>query len=118
MMLFLRYQVEDYALKEKWGSAEALDAEFERREADKKRRKDVKFKQKLLELKKKTRTEAFRRNTKAGIAASGGKASKFGDQVGGPGKHVHEWGRAIEKEDGIGVKKCLTCDMEVEELSF
>jgi len=118
MMLFLRYQVEEYAFGEKWGSAEALDAEFERREADKKRRKEAKFKEKLLELKKKTRTDAFRRNTKAGIAANGGQATRFGDTVGGGGKHVHEWGRTVENEDGQTVKKCLSCSMEVEELEF
>lgn len=32
---------------EKWGSPEALDAEFERREAEKKERKERKFKAKL-----------------------------------------------------------------------
>lgn len=53
MMLFLRYQVEDYAFNTKWGSPEALDAEFEKREADKKKRKEEKFKSKLKELKKK-----------------------------------------------------------------
>ncbi len=100
MMLFLRYQIEDYALNEKWGSAEALDAEFERREGGKKKRKEAKFKEKLLELKKKTRTDAFRRNTKAGIAAAGGRATQFGDAVGSGGKHTHEWGRAVENEDG------------------
>ena len=74
MMLFLRCQVEEYAIGTKWGSAEALDAEFERREADKKRRKEAKFQEKLLDLKRKTRTDAFRRQTKAGmgILGSGG----------------------------------------------
>jgi DNA-repair protein complementing XP-A cells len=114
MMLFLRYQVEDYAFKEKWGSSEALDAEFEKREADKKRRKEAKFKEKLLDLKKKTRTEAFRRQ-----AAGGGRTGpmRFGDAVGG-GKHVHEWGRTVETEEGMTVKKCIGCGMEVEELEL
>jgi DNA-repair protein complementing XP-A cells len=124
MMLFLRYQVEDYALKHKWGSAEALDAEFERREADKKRRKEAKFKEKLLDLKRKTRTDAFRRsNAKAGTSAAAagglGKAAKFGDAVGSAGgKHVHDWGRSVENEEGMTVKTCLTCGMEVEELEL
>ncbi|KAL2116277.1 hypothetical protein VTJ04DRAFT_8444 [Mycothermus thermophilus] len=117
MMLFLRYQVEDYAFNHKWGSPEALDAEFERREADKKRRKEAKFKEKLLDLKRKTRTEAFRRNN-AKAAASGNKATKFGDTIGGSGKHVHEWGRTVENADGMTVKTCLTCNMEVEELEL
>ncbi|KAK3684152.1 XPA protein C-terminus-domain-containing protein [Podospora appendiculata] len=119
MMLFLRYQVEEYAFGQKWGSAEALDAEFERRETDKKRRKEAKFKEKLLDLKRKTRTETFRRNTgKADGGMGGGKATKFGDTVGGGGKHVHEWGRTVENAEGLTVKTCLSCSMEVEELEF
>ncbi|KAL2166525.1 hypothetical protein VTG60DRAFT_2538 [Thermothelomyces hinnuleus] len=123
MMLFLRYQVEDYAFNHKWGSPEALDAEFERRDADKKRRKEAKFKEKLLDLKRKTRTEAFRRNntksgSSTGVLGGIGKATKFGDTVGGSGKHVHEWGRAVENAEGITVKTCVTCNMEVEELEL
>jgi DNA-repair protein complementing XP-A cells len=112
MMLFLRYQVEEYAFTTKWGSAEALDAEFEKREIEKKKRKEDKFKSKLQELKKKTRTEAFRRNLK-----NGGKGGQFGDAIGG-GKHEHEWGLAVENEDGVSVKACVECGMEVEELEF
>jgi DNA-repair protein complementing XP-A cells len=123
MMLFLRYQVEEYAFKHKWGSAEALDAEFEKREADKKRRKEAKFKEKLLDLKRKTRTDAFRRNNAKGGSSSGagggiGKAAKFGDAIGGGGKHVHEWGRTVENEAGMTVKTCVSCGMEVEELEL
>ncbi|KAF5695691.1 DNA-repair complementing XP-A cells [Fusarium denticulatum] len=79
MMLFLRCQVEEYAIKTKWGSSEALDAEYERRETQKKARKEAKFKEKLLDLKKKTRTDAFRRQ--AGNLSKSG-ASKFGDAIG------------------------------------
>ena len=110
MMLFLRCQVEEYAIKTKWGSAE----EFEKREAQKKARKEAKFKEKLLDLKKKTRTDAFRRQ--AGNLSKSG-ASKFGDTIGG-GKHVHEWGRTVENEDGMTVKTCVDCGMEVEEMEF
>lgn len=134
MMLFLRFQVEAYAFSAaKWGSAEALDAEFARREADKKKRKDAKFKEKLLDLKKRTRTDAYLRgqgrfendgNGKrgrgrgAGVGGEGRKKAKFGDVVADGGKHVHEWGRVIENEDGATVKTCTTCGMEVEELEF
>ena len=123
MMLFLRYQVEEYAFKEKWGSAEALDAEFEKRETDKKQRKEAKFKEKLLDLKRKTRTDTVRRNNAEAVARSRGvgsstRATRFGDSIGGAGKHTHEWGRAVENEDGLTVKKCLGCGMEVEELEF
>ena len=40
MQLYLRFQVEEYAFGDKkWGSAEALDAEFARRETEKRTRK-------------------------------------------------------------------------------
>ncbi|CAI4217347.1 unnamed protein product [Parascedosporium putredinis] len=78
MMLFLRYQVEEYAIQEKWGSAEALDAEFAKREEQKKKRKEAKFKERLLDLKKKTRTEAFRRQ-QSGVKGP----TKFGEALGG-----------------------------------
>ncbi|KAK7413936.1 DNA repair protein rad14 [Neonectria punicea] len=114
MMLFLRCQVEEYAIKTKWGSAEALDAEYERRETQKKARKEAKFKEKLTDLKRKTRTDAFRRQ--AGTLGKSG-ASKFGDTIGG-GRHVHEWGRTVENAEGMTVKTCVECGMEVEELEF
>ncbi|OGE56872.1 hypothetical protein PENARI_c002G00476 [Penicillium arizonense] len=100
MMLYLRYQVEEYAFSEKkWGSTEALDAEFERRENDKKRRREAKFKTKLQDLKKRTRVEAYRRNRQG---AAGGE---FGDDLGSGRKHVHQWGRSVDNpETGIGVK--------------
>lgn len=112
MMLFLRYQVEEYAFKTKWGSAEALDAEFEKRETEKKKRKEEKFKSRLRDLKKRTRTEAFRRNM-----GNGGKAGQFGDAI-GSGKHQHDWGQTVENEDGVSIKTCVECGMEVEELEF
>ncbi|RDA94665.1 hypothetical protein CP533_2476 [Ophiocordyceps camponoti-saundersi (nom. inval.)] len=114
MNLFLRFQVEEYAIKTKWGSAEALDAEYERREGQKKARKEAKFKDKLIELKRKTRTDAFRRQ--AGTLGKTG-ASKFGDAIGGQ-RHVHEWGRTVENAEGMTVKTCNECGMEVEELEF
>ncbi|KAJ5981045.1 DNA repair protein rad14 [Penicillium waksmanii] len=114
MMLYLRYQVEEYAFSsKKWGSTEALDAEFERREEDKKKRREAKFKTKLQDLKKRTRVEAYRRNRQG---ASGGQ---FGDDLASNRKHVHQWGRLVENpETGIGVKTCVDCGMEVEELEF
>lgn len=113
MMLFLRCQVEEYAVKTKWGSAEALDEEYQRRETQKKVRKEAKFKEKLIDLKRKTRTDAFRRQ-KGTLGKTG--ASKFGDSVGTGGRHIHEWGRTVENEDGMTVKTCTECGMEVEEL--
>ena len=63
-------------------------------------------------MKKKTRTEAFTRNLR-----NGGRPATFGDAVGG-WKHEHEWGVAVENEDGESVKTCLECGIEVEELVF
>jgi DNA-repair protein complementing XP-A cells len=114
MMLYLRYQVEEYAFSKKWGSAEALDEAFEKREVDKKKKKQDKFKSKLQELKRRTRVEAYRRSRQAG-----GAGGEFGDDVGRNGKHTHVWGRTVENEStGIGVKTCIECGMEVEELEF
>lgn len=112
MMLYVRYQVEDYAFSEqKWGSAEALDAEFERRKIEAKDRKEKKFKNKLNELKKRTRVDAYKR-------ARGGGGGEFGDTI-GKGKHEHEWGRSIEDpETGMQKKKCIECGMQVEEMEF
>ena len=114
MMLYLRCQVEEYAFTKKWGSAEQLDAAFEKREEEKKRRKQEKFKSKLQELKKRTRVEAYRRNR----AGGGGGGKNFGDDIGKGGKHEHTWGRPVENEDGASVKTCVECGMEVEELEF
>ncbi|KAI9730598.1 MAG: hypothetical protein M1834_008062 [Cirrosporium novae-zelandiae] len=109
MMLFLRYQVEEYAFSKKWGSADKLDEEYTRRENEKKRRKEAKFKSKLEDLKKKTRFEAYRRSRK-------GEAT---NEVGKSTRHNHQWGRAVEDaETGMSVKTCIECGMEVEELEF
>ncbi|KXL49534.1 hypothetical protein M433DRAFT_69726 [Acidomyces richmondensis BFW] len=112
MMLYLRYQVEDYAFSDrKWGSAEALDAEFERRQRETKERKEKKFRNKLNELKKRTRVDAYKR-------AKGGGGGEFGDTIGSR-RHEHEWGRAVEDpETGMSKKQCVECGMEVEELEL
>lgn len=112
MMLYLRFQVEEYAFSaRKWGSPEALDAEFERRQKEAKDRKEKKFRNKLQELKKRTRVDAYKR----GRAGGGGD---FGDTI-GKGKHEHEWGRSVEDpETGMSKKTCVECGMEVEELEL
>ena len=46
MMLYIRYQVEEFAWK-KWGGSEGLDKEWARRETQKKEKKDKKFEQQL-----------------------------------------------------------------------
>jgi DNA-repair protein complementing XP-A cells len=110
MQLFLRFQVEEYAIK-KWGSLDAMDEEFERRGLQKKKRKEDQFQSKLKVLKKNIMADKFRRNMK-----NGNKAGKFGDAIGN-GKHEHEWGIAVER-DGMSVRTCVDCGMEVEELEF
>ncbi|KAL9093297.1 MAG: hypothetical protein Q9165_004038 [Trypethelium subeluteriae] len=114
MMLFLRCQVEEYAFSDKkWGSAEALDIEFARRQDEMKKRKEKKFKTKLEELKKRTKFDAYQRSKRQGNGVA-----QFGDRLGG-GKHEHEWGRSVEDpETGATKKACIECGMEVEELEF
>ncbi|KAF2484588.1 DNA repair protein rad14 [Neohortaea acidophila] len=112
MMLYLRYQVEEYAFSaRKWGSEQALDEEFERRLKETKDRKDKKFRNKLQELKKRTRVDAYKR-------ARAGGGGEFGDRL-GRGRHEHEWGGSVEDpETGMAKKRCVECGMEVEELEF
>ena len=100
MMLYLKYQVEEFAVK-KWGSFEAMDAEFERRTAEKKRRNELKFKTKLRELKKRTRVDAWKRERERGISSA---------------KHEHVWGTAVQTANpGETVKTCESCGFELEE---
>jgi len=114
MMLFLRYQVEEYAFSaKKWGSSEALDKAFGEREEAKKKRKEDKFNSKLRELRKKTRVDAWRRSQ-----AKGGSEGQFGDVI-RDGKHEHEWGATTtDPSSGTTSKQCIECGMEVEELEF
>lgn len=117
MHLFLRYQVEEYAFSEKkWGSAEKLDEEFAKREAEKKKRKEDKFRNKLADLKKRTRVEAYRRGRER---RDDGEEAQFGDRIVNRGdKHEHEWGRTVTDKEGVGRKTCVECGMQVEELEF
>lgn len=101
MMLYLKYQVEEFAQK-KWGSFEEMDKEFERRTAEKKRRKESKFKTKLRELKKRTRVDAWKRER---------------DRGGPSARHEHVWGVPVMQGDtGETVKTCEGCGFELEEM--
>lgn len=116
MQLFLRLQVETYAFSPaKWGSAEALDEEYEKRQQVSKERKQKKFKNKLEDLKKRTRVEAYKR-----ARLGGGADAQFGQKIKGRyDKHEHEWGRSVlDPETGMTRKRCEECGMEVEELEF
>lgn len=97
MMLFVRFQVESFAFQ-KWGSPEALDAEFEKRKAEKKRQEGKKFAKSLRELRRKTRESAW--------------------QVQQDSEHRHEFG-PIEGEENErggrkGVQRCIECGFEIE----
>jgi DNA-repair protein complementing XP-A cells len=116
MQLFLRLQVEAYAFSPaKWGSPEALDVEYEKRQGLAKAKKEKKFKNKLAELKKRTRFEAYKR-----ARLGEGSDVQFGEKIKYAGdRHVHEWGRSVlDTETGLSRKRCEECGMEVEELEF
>lgn len=93
MMLFLRYQVEEFAWK-KWGSAEALDTEYERRVAEKKKKKNKKFEQGLKDLRKRTKEGVWQRRKDA--------------------EHRHAFGPTQAGDDGIGRQTCHECGFTVE----
>ncbi|CAO3620272.1 unnamed protein product [Cunninghamella echinulata] len=98
MMLYVREMVEEYAFK-KWGGPEALDAEFERREAMKKEKKDKKFKEKLADLRRRTMTTSWERKRREG-------------------PHQHEFSEAKEDEDGNSIQTCNICGLTVESEEF
>lgn len=64
MMLYTRYQVEEFAWK-KWGSPGALDAEYERRMAIKKKTKNRKFEESLRDLRRRTRETVWQKRQDA-----------------------------------------------------
>ena len=82
-------------------TGEAMDAEFEKRTAEKKRRNELKFKTKLRELKKRTMVETWKRDR-----AKGGSMAK----------HEHVWGAVVvNKKTGETIKTCEECGFELEE---
>lgn len=97
MMLYLRYQVEEFAWK-KWGSAEALDTEFEKRAAEKKKKKNKKFEQGLRDLRKRTKEGVWQRRKDA--------------------EHKHVFSSVQGLSNGVGEQVCHECGftIEVEEL--
>ncbi|KAG0088333.1 hypothetical protein BGZ93_008490 [Podila epicladia] len=98
MMLYLRFQVEEFAFK-KWGGAEGLDAEFEKRERDKETRKEVKFKKELRDLRNKTRTSVWQDKKLAKRAKT----------------HQHSYGATlVDPDTGASVQTCVECGIQVE----
>jgi len=97
MMLFLRCQVEEFAWK-KWGSPEALDTEYERRVAEKKKKKNKKFEEGLKELRRRTRETVWQRRK---------------DE-----EHKHVFG-VVEKDlDGVGKQVCHECGFTIDVEEF
>lgn len=97
MLLYVRYQVEEFAWK-KWGSPEALDAEYERRLSEKKKKKNKKFEESLRELRRKTKESIWQRKK---------------DE-----EHRHSFGPSEKSENGVSLQTCHTCGftLEFEEL--
>jgi DNA-repair protein complementing XP-A cells len=92
MMLFLRCQVEDFAWK-KWGTPEALDAEYERRVVEKKKKKNRKFEQGLRDLRKRTKESVWQRRK---------------DE-----EHKHVFGQP-KVTGGIGQQVCHSCGFAID----
>jgi DNA-repair protein complementing XP-A cells len=93
MMLFCRKQVEKFAFgPAKWGSEAGLDAEFERREEDKAKKRGKKFAQGLSDLRKRTRDNVWQRRK---------------DE-----EHVHHWEQS--ETHGKAVQRCTQCGYVVE----
>lgn len=102
MQLFVRLQVEKFAWK-KWGSAEGLDEEWERREAMKIKRRDKRYQDKLKEMRKKTRAEEYTRKLRDG--------KSLGE------RHTHEWSAPLKlKEENTYMRRCLGCGVETEQV--
>lgn len=100
MMLFLREQVEAFAFSdEKWGSPEALDAEFKRRETEKKKKKNKKFEQSLRELRRRTTTNRWHQRKEA--------------------EHQHTFSQdSFVNAAGQAVQCCSECGLEIEVETF
>ena len=93
MMLFCRKQVEQFAYSEaKWGSEQNLDAEFERREEEKARKRGKKFQQRLADLRRRTRDNVWQKRKDA--------------------EHQHTWEEVQVR--GHAVQRCTDCGHEIE----
>lgn len=101
MQLFLRSHIEEFAWK-KWGSPDALDEEWERRQAVKLKKRDLLYKKKLLQIRLRTRAEEYTKTLKKKKNLSS--------------SHKHEW--SDEKNyisEKVFKKRCVICGIEIEE---
>ncbi|CDO70275.1 hypothetical protein BN946_scf184942.g75 [Trametes cinnabarina] len=90
-------EVEDFAWK-KWGSPEALDAEWQRRVDEKKKKKNKKFEESLKELRRRTRETVWQKRK---------------DQ-----EHKHVFGVVEKGADGVGKQVCHECGFTIEVEEF
>lgn len=101
MQLFLRFQVEEFAWK-KWGSAEGLDKEWEKREKARLDRRDKRYQDKMKEMRKKTRAEEYTRKLRDG--------KSLGE------RHVHDWAAPVVIGEKMIKRRCVDCGIETEEV--
>ncbi|KAK6201211.1 XPA protein C-terminus-domain-containing protein [Scheffersomyces amazonensis] len=104
MQLYLRFQVEEFAWK-KWGSAEGLDKEWERRETNRLKRRDKKYQDQLKEMRKRTRAEEYTRKLRNG--------HELGE------RHIHDWSAPLSisgPHENMIKRRCIGCGMETEEI--
>jgi DNA-repair protein complementing XP-A cells len=93
MMLYVRYQVEEFAWK-KWGSPEALDAEYEKRTAEKSKKKNRKFEEGLRDLRRRTKESVWQRKK---------------DE-----EHKHVFGPVQARRGEAGQQVCHTCGFTID----
>lgn len=85
--------MEEFAWQ-KWGSPEALDAEYARRVAEKKAKKNKKFEQSLKDLRKRTKESVWQKRK---------------DE-----EHRHVFGDVEGVENGVGQQVCHGCGFTIE----
>jgi len=89
--------VEEFAWK-KWGTPEALDKEWERRETNHKRKRNKKFEEGLKDLRRRTKETVWQKRRDA--------------------DHKHTFGVAEIGEDNVGKQRCSECGFEIEVEEF
>ena len=112
MKLYVRKMCEEVAFK-KWGGAEGLDQEFERRQNELAKRKEKEALKKMKELRQRTRTSLWKEERSVAIGASFSANNDAPRKASANGNHVH----VFDQIDGDH-RKCSICNLtiEVEEL--
>lgn len=92
-MLYLREQVEAFALK-KWGGEEGLDAEYERRQTEKQTKHSKRFEDKLKDLRRRTTKNVWQKRQ---------------DE-----RHVHDFQELSDPITGAQIQRCSKCGFQIE----